>query len=43
MIDNCEVVETGAYEELKNKNSFFVEFIKNYLESKEANKQMISK
>ncbi len=42
MLDNCHIVETGSYEELKDKNSFFVEFIRNYLESKEANKQMIS-
>jgi hypothetical protein len=42
MLNDGQIVESGSYEELTNKNSLFVDFIRNYLESKEANKQMIS-
>ena len=41
MIDNGSIVEKGAYIELKDKNGYFTEFMKSYLESNEANQEFI--
>ena len=43
MIDNGAIVETGTYDELRNKDGQFADFIKLFLSSNEANKENISK
>ena len=37
MLDQGVIQESGSYEELRNKNGMFADFIKNYLESKISN------
>ena len=39
MIDNGAIVEAGTYDELRNKDGQFADFIKNYLANAEANKE----
>ncbi len=41
MIDNGNIVENGTYNDLKDKNGIFTEFMKAYLESNESNQEFI--
>jgi hypothetical protein len=39
MLNNGSMVEIGTYEELKNLNGQFTQFIKTYLENQEKNSE----
>ena len=39
MLDEGVIQESGSYEELKNRNGMFANFIKNFLLSSEANRE----
>ena len=41
MIDNGFIIETGTYEQLKEQNGKFTEFMKAFLEANEANQEFI--
>ena len=41
MIENGFIIETGTYVELKNQNGKFTEFMKAFLNSKDANQEYI--
>ena len=41
MLDEGFIVETGTYDQLKNKNGTFTEFMKAFLEANEANQEYI--
>ena len=43
MIDDRTIAEIGTYDELKNKDGLFADFIKLFLSSNEANKENLSK
>ena len=42
MLENGSIAEVGSFEELKNKNGPFADFIKLFLQNKEHNKETIS-
>ncbi len=42
MIENGTIMETGSFEDLKNKDGAFAKFIKLYLQNNEANKETMS-
>ena len=43
MLNNGSMVEIGTYEELKNLNGQFTQFIKTYLENQEKNSERMLK
>jgi ATP-binding cassette subfamily C (CFTR/MRP) protein 1 len=43
MLDNGIITETGCYEEIKNKEGSFADFISLYLSNNETNREHISK
>lgn len=42
MLENGSIVEIGTYEQLKGKSGKFIEFLKSFLEIKEASQDYIS-